>query len=512
MDIKKEVKILINKFKSQKFDEVINECLSLLKSNNNDFLWNLLGMSYQNKSQYTKSINCFKNSIKVNPNNIAALNNMGISHKNLRDYQKAENYFLTVLDKNPNYINALINLGNIKNDTFYFNEAIDYYKKAFEIDNKNLLLCLNFATSLQSINKIDEAEKYLLHALEIDTEFTIADHKLSLLKNYDPSNLHLKSMLKKIKNTSLSNDKKINLYFALAKGFEDCKEYDKSINYLKLGNKTQRNLLKYDKNYYIKLTEKIKDIFKKINFKKYIKSTKGKNKIFILGMPRSGTTLLEKIISSHSKVSTISEINVIPEKLSRYFSNIDNKEVDLKQIDTFLKSDFSAEYDNFVNLFNVENKITLDKTLSNFWYVGFIKIFFPQSKIIHNYRNPNDNYLSIYKNLFDVHEGWLYDEEEMHSYYTSYQNIMNFWNSIFNDEILNFKYEELIKNPDIKIRELIEFCNLDWEENCLSFYTNNNPIKTLSINQANQPIYQTSINKSDLYKDKLPSLFSKLNY
>ena len=89
---------------------------------------------------------------------------------------------------------------------------------------------------------------------------------------------------------------------------------------------------------------------------------------------------------------------------------------------------------------------------------------------------------------------------------------MNFWNGIFNDEILNFKYEELIKNPHIKIRELIKFCDLNWEENCLKFYTNKNPIKTLSVNQANQPIYQTSINKSDLYKDKLPSLFSKLNY
>ena len=111
-----------------------------------------------------------------------------------------------------------------------------------------------------------------------------------------------------------------------------------------------------------------------------------------------------------------------------------------------------------------------------------------------------------------MHEGWLYDEEELHSYYTNYQDIMKFWNNIFKNEILNFRYEDLIKDPKIKIKELIDYCKLDWDEKCLNFYKNKNPIKTLSVNQANQPIYQTSINKSDLYKEKLPSLFSKLNY
>ena len=512
INLKKEVQVLINKFKSQKYDEVINTCLALLKNNNNDFLWNLLGMSFQNKSQYSKSISCFKNSIKLNSNNIAALNNLGISYKNLRFYQKAETYLLKILDKNPNYINALVNLGNIKNDIFYFDEAINYYKKALKIDDKNPLIYLNLATTLQSINKIDEAKEYLLQALKIDEHFTIADHKLSLLTHYDNSNLHLKKMIEKLRNKDLSNEKKVNLYFGISKGYEDCKEYNESINYLKLGNKLQRSLLKYNKNYYTQLTLKIKNLFLKIDHKISKRKIEGKNKIFILGMPRSGTTLLEKIISSHSKVTTISEVNFIPEKLSKYLLNVEKEEIDIHQINTLLKSNFSTEYDDFINLFNINSEVTLDKTLSNFWYVGFIKILFPQSKIIHSLRNIKDNYLSIYKNLFDMHEGWLYDEEELHSYYTNYQDIMKFWNNIFKNEILNFRYEDLIKDPKIKIKELIDYCELDWDEKCLNFYKNKNPIKTLSVNQANQPIYQTSINKSDLYKEKLPSLFSKLNY
>ena len=507
LDLKKEIQVLINKFKAAEYIDVVNKCLVLLKNNNNDFLWNLLGLCYQNLFQYKKSIDCFENTIKINPKNIAALNNLGISYKNLRDYKKAEYYLTKVLEKNPNYLNAIVNLANIKNDTFYFKEAIDYYDQALKIDTNNSLIYLNIANAYQSINQVEKAKDYLNKALKIDSLFTLADHKLSLLENYNSESLHLKSMIEKIQKEKLADNKKVNLYFGIAKGYEDCKNYDKSIDYLKLGNNLQRSLLNYNRKFYTNLTKKIKSLFSTLNLENLKNSSKGEDKIFILGMPRSGTTLIEKIISTHSKVSTVSETNFISDKMSKYFYQ--DEKVRLSGIHNFLNSNINLEYDNFINFYNSKNEKIIDKTLSNFWYIGFIKIFFPKSKIIHSYRNPNDNILSIYKNLFDTHEAWLYNEDELKEYFKSYQEIMLYWNNIYGDQILSFKYEDLIEKPKEKIQDLIKFCDLEWEENCLNFYNNKNPIKTLSVNQANKPLYKTSIKKSELYQAKLPNLFFK---
>ena len=139
------------------------------------------------------------------------------------------------------------------------------------------------------------------------------------------------------------------------------------------------------------------------------------------------------------------------------------------------------------------------------------KIFFPNSKIIHSFRSQKDNCLSIYKNLFDTHEGWLYEENELNRYFLAYNEIMDYWNELFKDEILNFKYEKLIESPELQIKKLLSYCELDWEENCLNFHKNKNATKTLSINQTNKPIYNTSINKFKLYEKMLPNLFKNLS-
>ncbi|OUW63094.1 MAG: hypothetical protein CBD61_03775, partial [Pelagibacteraceae bacterium TMED201] len=156
-------------------------------------------------------------------------------------------------------------------------------------------------------------------------------------------------------------------------------------------------------------------------------------------------------------------------------------------------------------------KIIIDKTLTNFWYIGFIKIFFPKAKIIHVSRNPKDNCLSIFENLFDYPEGWNSDQNELAEYYLIYKNLMDFWNKLFENSILNIKYEDIILNTETNIKEIIKFCDLKWENACLEFHKNNNPIKTVSFNQANKRIYKTSVNKYELYEKELKILFSKLN-
>ena len=126
-NLKEKISVLIRKFEYGNFQEVINESIVILKKNDNDFLWNLLGLSFQNLHQTEKSIECFENALNLNPKNFSALNNLGLSYKKLRNYSKAEECFLKTLDLNPKYINALVNLGNVKNETYFFDDAISYY-------------------------------------------------------------------------------------------------------------------------------------------------------------------------------------------------------------------------------------------------------------------------------------------------------------------------------------------------------------------------------------------------
>ena len=158
-NLKDQISTLVKKFEARQFEEVINKSIVILKKNDNDFLWNLLGLSFQNIGQLNKSIDCFENSLNLNPKNFTSLNNLGLSQKKLKNYFKAEEYLLKALEINSQYINALVNLGNVKNETYFFDKAIFYYQEALKL-NKNIpLIYLNISNVYQTINKIEDAKK-----------------------------------------------------------------------------------------------------------------------------------------------------------------------------------------------------------------------------------------------------------------------------------------------------------------------------------------------------------------
>mgnify|MGYP001246528500 FL=1 len=509
-NIKIELPKIINAFNSGQYELVINRASILLKKNqDNDFLWNIKGLAFQVQRRYQLSIECFIKAVQINPNNLAALNNLGISHKKSMDYTAADKCFNKVIKINPSYIKALINLGNLRNETLDFAEAILFYKKAIDINDKISECHLNLAYSYQSIGEISRAKEHLNKTLKIDISQTRADKMLSALIDYTTDKGHLSSMIDKETSLELTDEKKIYLYFAIAKAFEDMKDFNKSFAYLEKGNQLQKDNTTYNYENIKKLSHSIKSFFSNSKLKFNNKEISKKKFIFIMGMPRSGTTLVEKIVSSHSRVSGLGELNIISNII---FNNvIKEHEIDTKKIDEFLNNDFLTSYEFYLKNFNIKNEYIVDKSLTNFWYIGFIKHFFPNSKIIHCSRNAKDNCLSIYKNLFDTHEGWFYDQLELARYYNSYEDLMKFWNKMYEGKIYNIEYELLIKNPDDEIKKLINFCSLDWEDACLNFHKSKTAIKTLSVNQANKPIYSSSVNSSDNYKDKLKILFSKLN-
>ena len=505
LNLKNEIQVIINKFKNNDFDFVIEKSNLLLKElKDNDLLWTLQGVSYLNKNNEINSIKCLQEAIRVNPKNIDARNYLGIAYKKLNNLTKAEEYYLECIEINPNYITSLLNLANLKIIINNFDEAIILYIKALKIDENVENIYINLAHAYQSTGQFEKAKLVLDKCLKKFPLSTKADRLLSSQINFKDDDSYLDSFLKKLGEKKLDEEKKIELLFAIGKAFEDKKDYKKSFDYYSKGNYWKRNSLKSNINQKIKLFSSIKSFFSNFDYK-YKNNIYDKEKkiIFIFGLPRSGTTLIENIISSHSKVSSTGEINF----LNNYFKD---NEIISNDINNLLNLDFRKKYFDYLKLFNLKNSTITDKSLNSYFYLGFIKHYLPESKLIHCQRNARDNCLSIYKSLFVDSQSWKYDEKELVAYYNLYKDIMKFWNKMLGNEILNIKYENLIDNKEYTIKKIINYCELEWSEKCLNHHKNNMSIRTLSSNQANKPIYSSSINSYKNYEIYLKETFNNL--
>lgn len=146
----------------------------------------------------------------------------------------------------------------------------------------------------------------------------------------------------------------------------------------------------------------------------------------------------------------------------------------------------------------------------NFLWIGFIKLSFPEAKVINCFRNPHDNCFSIYKNLFDYEGAWCYDESELVDFYKIYEDMIDYWQTKLPKFIYNVEYEKIVNKTEDEIKKLINYCDLEWDKNCLEFYNNKTTIKTLSVNQARKRIYSSSIKSFEKFKDISGSLFKNL--
>ena len=433
----------------------------------------------------------------------------------MEDFENSKKYLTTVLKTHPNYINALSNYGNLKRETNDFKGAIELYKKATEVDNKQFIVHHNLALAYQSIGEFELAKKHASITLEINPNHTLSHKMLSSLIKYTESNDHLKLMEKKLSEGKLNNKQKIDLNFSLSKAYEDIGIFEKSFQHMTAGNNIKRKIIKYDIKKDIALFTKIKEIFSKIDLNRSTIQNPKKNKIiFICGMPRSGTTLIEQIIASHKEVYGAGELNYLSKVIRKNFfkDNYLYEKILLEKINN-KNNNIIEEYLNYLNSHTFEEKIITDKAPLNFRWIGFIKIFFPESKIIHCLRDNKDNCLSLYKNSFDSDNlNWCYDQKELSNYYNLYHDLINFWKEKIPNFIYDAKYENIVENQEEEIKKILKFCDLKWDSNCLNFYNNKKtPIKTASIVQARKPIYKTSVNLSQKYSDFFKELYNSLN-
>ena len=390
----------------------------------------------------------------------------------------------------------LINTLNKLREKNLLNEAVKILNSEKVKNPKNLEILFQLGGAYRSLGNFKAALENYNEILIHDETFTAAYRMIGTIINHKDNGEYIKKLEKLIEKNNLSIEQKVDMYFSLGKAYEDLNEKNKSAKNYILANKYKKEITKYNFKIHKDHFDQIYEIFKNINFINKSSNVKNEKKvIFLCGLPRTGSTLFESILASHKEVYSGGELPYLQRLVKQYFA-VDGKISEEKILDQLHKNNlnFNKDYYKILSTHNFSEKYITDKQLDNFRWIGLIKLFFPNSKIIICKRNYKANAISIFKNNFNSgYYNWTNDPEDIFNYIKYYNKFMNFWKKIFPNEFYEVEYEQLIKQNDVVIKKLLKFCELEWDPKCLLFYKNKHPIKTASAFQARQPIYDSSI-------------------
>ena len=506
--LKKELNKIKILFKKEKFSLVIQKSKSLLKKNPNQaIIYNYIGLSYIQLNKIENALDIFLVANQRLPSEPSILCNIGLAYKNLDDILNAKDYFNKALNINPKHLPSHINLGHIENNLNHSKKAANHYLKAYNLNSNSEEVLTYHILNLSAEGKFDQAKKIIL---ELNNKFpnNIKSYQLySKIHKYALEDPHQRLMLNKINNPSLGYEDLSNLHFALAKSFYDQKNSEKFVHHTLKANDIK---FKTFKDYNFELEEikfnQIKKYYK--NFQSPNSNKGGENLIFIVGLPRSGTTLLHQIISSHSKTFGAEESHILSDFFNKKFKNENSlinffsKELFDKDLCSNLSNEILSKYKRYD-----QDKIIVDKMPFNFKWIGFIKTLFPQAKIIHSNRNPADSAFSIFRNVFDSPAlGWTYNQDYLTKYINLYNNLMFFWKKELGNFIYESHYEKLVTEQVNETKNILKFCNLEFEESCINYMNSKIPSRTVSVLQVRDKIYDSSINLSEKYSKHFPFL------
>ena len=469
-----------------------------------------LGVVFQKNSQNDDAYNCYEKAIKINHAYPQAHNNLGMIDLKRRKLDAAVKCFEWAIAYSPNYVEAHNNLGAAFQELMLFEKAKEQYEKALLINPKFAPALNNLGAACEIFGLTEQAFNNYTNAINEDPNYSEAHRNLSVIKKYKKNDTQINQMESLYKKTHLTITDRRNLCFALAKVYDDLGENDQFFKFLNEGNDLRKQELNYKFSSSQKTHDGLLKAFKKTPNILYESVQKESNirPIFILGMPRSGTTLVEQIIASHEKVHGAGELNnlknIVTPLLENHF-NSNNKTINQDDIELIRKQ----YLDSLIKL-NSKEKILTDKMPMNFKFIGYILSAIPEAKIIHVKRDARATCWSNYKHYFSSGNGFTFNQKDLAKYFGLYSELMNYWHKLFPDKIYELSYEKLTENQKQETEKLLKYCDLNWDKNCLNFHKNTRAIKTASSSQVRKKMYQGSSEAWKKYEPNLQPLLEGL--
>lgn len=466
--------------------------------------------------------------LKQSPTDTGVMELLGVSSEMLQNYDAALKFFTAARERQPERHHLDVSIANILIKLDRIEEGIALAEK-----------CMKDGASV--LNKEDEAKlygitgnaclllgdkekckTYLSKACELDPE------NYEHLYNYvsqvgkpksedDPYFQRLKELEQRDDSTRSDRDN-ILLYYSLFDCYDGTKQYETAFDYALTAANHKQKILSEKRLHLSEVVEAIKAYFDQDFFDTHTYEGHDSDvPVFILGMPRSGTTLLEQILQSHPDIEGVGEDAVIGHLIKHYSLMEARGEAFYplrmsKEIEGYYTPDvIGKKYCDYLEKRHSGAKRVINKAIGNILHAGYMSIALPNAKFIHIKRNAMDSCISTFtKNFADTAQGYSYDLEELGSYYKIYTEILEQWNALLPGKVLNIEYEQIVDNLEDKAREIIDFLELPWDDRCLEFHKTESVVRTASITQVRQPIYKSSVNRWKRYGPKIAPLIKAL--
>ncbi|MDD2686786.1 MAG: sulfotransferase [Gallionella sp.] len=509
---------------------------------------NNLGALLLEEDRVSKAHDALAQALRLHPNYAESVCNMGGVHLALEQNEAALAHFQRALALRPAYIEAQMGLAKALQALEALSEAEAAALHALQLDPKNVkahtLLAEIYAESARpdqaeaeylltlaldpdnddallglghlctENGQLERAEALFQKSLSLKPDNLAAHIHLVQVKKVNDGDVHFAALCEHEKTASaLSENRKMSLHFALGKCYDDTRNYDQAFPHFLAGCKIKRAKIDHDPNTAASQLADLKSLFSKA----YIDSLRGGGNptslpVFVLGMPRSGTTLTEQIIASHPDVYGAGELPDLLRIAHRKTApDINSFPANLGYLKRDILNAWADEYIDSLQAKNPRAARITDKMPANFLLVPLIHLMLPNAKIIHVNRNPVDTCLSCFTRLFHRKQEHTYDLAELGRYYADYARMMAHWRTVLPaNAFLDVHYEDIVADQETQARRLLDYCDLEWDERCLDFHKTKRQIRTASVTQVRQPIYTSSVERWRKYEKHLGPLFEAL--
>ncbi|HTV38265.1 MAG TPA: sulfotransferase, partial [Xanthobacteraceae bacterium] len=517
--------------------------------------WNNLGTCLRELKRPEEAESVYRKALELNANNPETLDNLALAVKDLDRLDEAADlmrralviearsdkffvhYATVLLDQkkideaaaaceralalNANNHDAVNLMGRVAFERGDLDAALKHYRRALALKPDLADAYNNMGNVLKELGHLQDAESAYLQALELDAGIAGVYVNLADSKKFAPGDPHLAAMEELAgKADGLSKTDRMQLDFGLGKAYADLKDYDRSFRHLLAGNAAKRATIAYDEAATFALFDRIEQVFTG----ELIGTKSGAGEpstmpIFVIGMPRSGTTLVEQIIASHPLVYGAGELQTLNDVILNVRGGDGNVILYpefMPALDGAALRQIGARYIAELRALAAKNghasaAYATDKMPSNYYFAGLIHLALPNATIIHTIRDPVDTCISCFSKLFSAEQNHTYDLAELGRYYKHYEHLMAHWRTVLPaGRILDVRYEEVVADVEAQARRIIAHCGLPWDERCLSFHETERPVRTASATQVRQPIYKSAIGRWRVYEQHLDPLLGAL--
>ncbi|MGC2414029.1 MAG: sulfotransferase [Stellaceae bacterium] len=480
------------------------------------YLYNTLGYVLQGQRRYREAEANYRRAIALDPGFAIAMNNLGNTLISVERHEEAVAWFEKALAIKPDAAEVHHNLAGALLRLDRYEEAIATCDRALAIRAGDPNTLLNKGVALATLGRTAEARRVYEQAADLAPRTVRIHFNLADVKRFGPDDRHLRQMENLASNLgALSEQDRMGLHFALGKAYMDLDQRDRAFRHLLDGNALKRQIVEYDEAEVLRKFDRTREVFsRELMAEKQGSGDSSEAPVFVLGMPRSGTTLIEQILASHPKVFGAGELSDFAQAVAKFCQPqgpaaplpdgaVSFGPAELRGI--------GARYIETVRTSAPDVERIVDKMPANFQFIGLIRLALPNARIIHCRRDPLDTCLSCFSKLFTGDQSFSYDLAELGRYYRAYERLMEYWQSLLPEgAMLEVDYETVVGDLEGQARRLLDYCGLAWDDACLAFHATERPVRTASAAQVRQPIYRSSVGRWQPYRHLLAPLMEAL--